>query len=732
MKITPFYRALNSTALRMFLCTIAAFSACRAHAQWVPFDSLPGAQRVSAIESPGGAAGRVSDVRWDIPGERVWFQYAGKWKSLALSGDAKLTVPEGTEPPAAAARPQTYRAPKGGRAKQATRVPSPNGAWNAVFQDFNVLLEPEGEPANRVAIHATDNGTNKHWFGSADWVYGEELDQNSAMWWSPDSKLIAYYDFDESPVKDYVLLGGLTTTRTRALSSGYPKPGDQNPIAKLEIYNLATGKRTPIDVGSDPEQYVYGVEWTPKCDALLWFRCNRRQDTLQLMATDPVTGASRTLITEKQSTWQKNSPALQFLADGSRFLWESESNGFANWELWDLNKGKLLRLTDDLWVSEAIVNIDEASGWMYYSARSSKTGINSQLHRVQLDGSRRERLTTDDLHYSSFLVAPDNAHLVATKQFVDVPPSASLYTMDGKEVAQLTKPAADPYGKKGMPKPEFLRVTAADGKTELYGILYKPKDFDPSRSYPLVVDAYGGPLIATVSPRFGSYEPQTELGVLIAKVDNRGTPGRGKAFEDATYMKLGGADVDDQAQLVKELSKRPYVDSKRVAIMGHSYGGYMALMAVLRYPQIFQVAVAGAPPTDWRQYDTIYTERAMRTPQENAEGYDAGSAVKLATGLKGRVLLLHGMVDDNVHPSNTFAIAQVWQASNIPFEMMLFPNADHGIGSPAYESAKWSFILRNFGMWSQAPLGAPVAGTQPTAAITAPDAGNAAKPMKPE
>jgi dipeptidyl-peptidase-4 len=731
MTISSFHRALKSAALLVLMCTIAVISATPVSAQWTPFARLPGAERVSAVESPAGSAGRVSDVRWDIANGRVWFQYAGKWKSLELSGAAPRAVTEGGDPPAAIARAQAYRAPKGGRAKQATRVPSPDGAWTAEYKDFNVILQPEGAPTDRAVIHATTAGTEKHWFGSADWVYGEELDQNSAMWWSPNSKLLAYYDFDESPVKDYVLLGGLTSTRTRAMAAGYPKPGDQNPIAKLEIYNLETSARTPIDVGSDREQYVYGVEWSPKGDTLLWFRSNRRQDTLELMATDPATGVSRVVITEKQATWQKNSPTLQFLADGSRFIWESESNGFSNWELWDLSKGKLLRLTDDPWVSESIVTIDEPSGWMYYSARSSKTAINSQLHRVQLDGSRRERLTNEDLHYSSFLVAPDNSHFVATKQFVDVAPSAALYAMNGEQVAALTKPAADPYGKSGVPKPEFLRITAADGETELYGLLYKPSDFDPARSYPLVIDAYGGPLISTIAPRFGSYEAQTEFGVLVAKLDNRGTPGRGKKFEGATYMKLGGADVDDQAQLVKELSKRSYVDSKRVAIMGHSYGGYMALMAVLRYPLLFQVAVAGAPPTDWRQYDTIYTERSMRTPQENPEGYDAGSAVKLAAGLKGRVLLLHGMVDDNVHPSNTFAIAQVWQQASIPFEMMLFPNSDHGIGSPAYESTKWSFILRNFGMWSQAPLGVDAAASGPAAAATVPDAGHTAKPMKP-
>jgi dipeptidyl-peptidase-4 len=672
-------RPMHAWQAAALAIALSAPAARPASAQWAPLDRLPGSEQVKGIKAPASGAGRVSEVRWDMEARKAWFQYAGGWKWVSLDGGE---VQEGGEPPAAVPAEKGYRAPRGGRAKQATEVPSPDGAWTAVFKDCNVVLRPkEGEP-----VAVTTEGAGKRWFGSADWVYGEELDQNTAMWWSPDSKRIAYYDFDETPVKDYYLLAGLSGLRTRPVSGGYPKPGDPNPVAKLEVYDLASGK-------------------SPKGDALLWFRAPRRQDTVELMVTDPATGASRALITERQESWQENSPTIRFLEDGSRFLWESESNGHSNWELWDLAKGRLARLTDDPWVAESIVEVDERAGWVYYMARSSPTAICSQLHRVRLDGSARERLTPGDLHHSAVHVAPDHSCFVSTCEFVDVAPSAALRSMDGRDLATLTKPVPDSLAKQGLEKPEFIRCLAADGKTELYGILWKPPGFDPSKRYPLVVDAYGGPLIATVSPRFAGVDPDVGRGVLVARVDNRGTPGRGKAFEAATYLKLGGPDVDDQAAFVAELAKRPYVDGDRVAICGHSYGGYMALLAALRHPETFHVAVAGAPPTDWRQYDTIYTERVMRTPQENEAGYDAGSAIKLAGTLKGRVLLLHGMMDDNVHVANTFALADAWQSGNIPFEMQLFPKADHGIGSPAYESAKWSFILRNFGMWSEPPVG---------------------------
>jgi dipeptidyl-peptidase-4 len=690
-------------ALAAFACLLAA--PARALAQWAPYAKLPGAERVLEAEGPKADAGRVGEVRWDPDGKRLWYRYAGNWRAVSLADGAM----DPGEPPPAPAEPKEYRAPRGGRAQQATRVPSPDGAWTAVHADANVRLEPEGggEP-----VAVTAEGAGKRWFGSADWVYGEELDQVTAMWWSPDSRMLAYYDFDGSPVKDYALLKGLAGLRTTPVVSGYPKPGEPNPVARLEVYDLAAKRRVKVDVGEGREQYVYGVQWSPKGDALLWFRAPRRQDRVELMVTDPATGASRALVTETQETWQENSPTVRFLSDGRRFLWESESNGFSNLELWDLQAGKVARLTDDPWPVEEIVQVDEAGGWVYYMARSGKVAICSQLHRARLDGSARERLTRSELHHSAVRIAPAGTHFTATAEFVDVPPSTALHAMDGSVVAQLAKPAPDPYGKAGLLPPEFLTITAADGRTTLYGLLYKPSGFDPAKRYPLVVETYGGPLVASVSPRFGSTEPATEHGVLVAKVDNRGTPGRGKAFEGATYLKLGGPDVDDQAQLVRELAKRPYVDAARTAIYGHSYGGYMSLLCVLRHPDVFGCAVAGAPPTDWRQYDTIYTERAMRTPGENPEGYDAGSAVKLAGKLKGRVLLLHGMMDDNVHPSNTFALAEAWQKASIPFEMQLFANAAHGIGSPAYRAAQWSFILRNFGMWQEPPLGGGAPGSR--------------------
>lgn len=725
------------------------------HAQWVPYDQLPGAERVREVEAAmrgGTGAGRVGTVRWDVPKGTVWFEYAGRWRSVPMAGGA----PEpGGEPPAAPVEPEDkeYREPKGARGTQAAAVPSPNGEWIAVCRDSNVVLEPAGggakarseaeaaaeaaSPAGspdkdappaevrRTAIRVTTEGAGKFKFGAADWVYAEELDQNTAMWWAPDSTRLAYYAFDERPVKDYVLLGGLTETRTKPLVAGYPKPGDDNGIARLEIYDLSSRRRIPVDVGPDATQYVYGARWTPRGDGLLFLRTNRRQDTLELVFANPATGETRVVVRETQPTWQDNSPEFRFLKDGRRFIWETEANGFSNYQLWSLDSGKIADLTRAPFVADGIVLVDEDAGWLYYTARSSKTRINSQLHRVRLDGTDGARLTREDMHWSGFQIAPDHSAFVATKEFVDTPPQTGLYGMDGAERAVLAKGATDFYTKRGLTPPEFLRIPAADGGEELYGVLYRPSKYDATRAYPLVVDTYGGPGVGTMSGRFQAGDAETEFGVLMAKVDNRGTPGRGKAFESATYLALGGKDVDDQAQLVRTLIARGLVEPGRVGITGHSYGGYMTLMCLLRYPDLFQVGVAGAPPADWRQYDTIYTERYMRTPAENPEGYDRGSAVRLARSLKGKVLLLHGMVDDNVHPANSFAVAAEWQRANLPFEMMLFPSSAHGIFSPAYKSYRWSFLLRGLGVWkpdaaavpaAQAPTEAPPPARAPASA----------------
>ncbi len=686
---------------------VAALSlavAAPAIAQWVPFEQLPRADRVRSIGARMTGldrGGRVRDVRWDLAKGEVLVRVADGWKAFPLKGGEPRAIEGEPSIASESERRRDRRPPAPSRGRQQASAASPDGAFEARYRDGNLYLKPT--TGDEKAI--TTDGDGKLKYGSASWVYGEELDQTTAMWWSPDSKKLAFYKFDDRNVKDFVLLKGWTKLHNVVMTEAYPKPGQPNPIAGLMVLDVASGALTTVDVGSDTNQYIYEVEWTPDSSGLLYRRTNRHQDTLDVVVADPKSGATRIVLTEKQDTWQENSPDFEFLKDGKRFLWETERHGFSQYELRSLDGSAGIPLTEPDSVAESIVRIDEEHGYLWYIARSSATRINGQLHRAKLDGSGSVRLTPDDLHWSSFRIAPDGSAFIATKEFVDTPPVSELFRIDGTKavkVATLSSGDADPWAKAGVPKPEFLRIKAADGETELYGVLWKPSDFDPAKKYPLVVATYGGPFFATISPRVQGPRAECEFGVIVASIDNRGTPGRGKKFEAANYLSLGEEDCDDQAALVKQLRERPYIDGSRVAITGHSYGGFMTINALLRYPDLFKVGVAGAPPTDWRNYDTIYTERYMRTPEENADGYDRFSCVKQATKLKGKLMVLHGMVDDNVHPNNTFQFAQELQSNNIPFSMMMFPTSGHGIGSPAEESVKWSFILEQFGMLKMA------------------------------
>jgi dipeptidyl-peptidase-4 len=468
-----------------------------------------------------------------------------------------------------------------------------------------------------------------------------------------------------------------------------------------------TGRIATIDVGDDPEQYVYGVRFAPGDAGLLFLRTNRRQDRLQLILADPATGRSRVVVEEVQPTFQENRPLMRLLADGDRFLWGTEREGFRNLELRRLSDpSHVVRLTRHAFPVEEVVRVDEAAGVVWYTAFSAERPMLAQLHRVGLDGADDACFTVPDRHWSRFDFSPDGTRLIARGESPVDPPVTVLITLDGApgEIAALAETPAGAIEATGVPRSELFSCMAADGRTPIWGILHFPPGFDPARRYPLVVDVYGGPHSQAVTGRFDPGPGERGFGVIVAKVDNRGTRGRGKAFESATYLQLGGPDVDDQAAAVRALVERPYIDRHRVGIHGHSYGGTMAATCAIRHPDLFHVAVAGAPVTDWRNYDTIYTERWMRTPSENPEGYTAANLSASAKDLRASLLLMHGMVDDNVHPSNTFQLAKALQDADVPFEMLIFPASDHGIASPAYRSAKWSFLMQQLG-----PVETPVA-----------------------
>ncbi len=664
------------------------------------FEQLPAYglyQQANRIRADWSSVGRVSQLQWDTDKQLVMFSHDGKrWQLNLTDGSvaeaAKPDEESAPRTPNRGGRGRGGRAPVA-RATQRAIEPSPDGKWKAVYRDFNLYLESTAEGAEPIAL--TTNGTEFKRFGTGCWVYGEELNQNDAMWWSPDSRYLAYYEMDESELRNYYLTLSNTSQYTELSTVRYPKAGDPNPVVGLWIYDLETKQSRRLNIPGDPTQYLYDIQYSPNGDLLLVHRTNRHQDDMDWLACSVNTDEVRVVVNEKQSTWQNNSPYVSFLSDGERFIWETEKFGWKQFELRHLD-GRLLNLLTPTaeYPCERIERIDESAGWVYYSAYSDSNPYNLQLHRVKLDGTAAQRLTTSPLNHSNFEISPDHKWVATVREQFDVPPMSVVYACEGNQEFVLLDGSQRSRTDLGNAVPELFSFPSTDGQVTLWGTLQKPTHFDPTKSYPLLIDVYGGPESRAFTNRYSPINPICELGFIVAKIGNRGTVGRGKAFESATYRELGKLDLDDQAAGVMFLGQRPEIDRTRVGIFGHSYGGYMSALAMLRYPEVFHVAVSGAPVTDWKNYDTIYTERYMRTPQENAEGYEIGSCMKYAKQLRGHLLIVHGLVDDNVHPSNTWQLAQALHAANRRFDMMIYSEFAHGIGS-TYNSMRWEYFYEH-------------------------------------
>ena len=336
----------------------------------------------------------------------------------------------------------------------------------------------------------------------------------------------------------------------------------------------------------------------------------------------------------------------------------------------------LATLTNHSFETANIVTIDEDAGLLYYMARDGDNHMKLQLHRVGLDGKGDKRLT-DAAFNHAVNIGPGGKYFIDVAQTHDIPPATRLMDADGKLVVELAKSDTSKFDQLGLKRVELIKYKAADGVTELHGLLHFPSNFDPTKKYPLLVSVYAGPSTNGARETFTLPNALTEYGFLYATLDSRSAAGRGKRFLDAIYLKLGVPDIDDQAAGVKALGQRSYVDKNRVGIFGTSYGGYASALAILRYPDVFQAASASSPPTSWYHYDTIYTERYMWIPQENKEGYEAGNAMNFADKLKGRLMIYYGTADNNVHPNNSMQLIQALQRAGKSFEVQVGPDQGH-------------------------------------------------------
>ena len=517
--------------------------------------------------------------------------------------------------------------------------------------------------------------------GELDWVYPEELEIGTAFWWSPDSQRIAYLQLDTHNEFIYPQ-AALTGLRAVAEPQRYPQAGTPNADARLGVVtidNSAAPRTVWMDVGETRGFLLARVDWLPDGSRVAVQRMNRVQDRLDLLFADPSTGVSRMVLREADKYWVNFHDHLRFLLTAPEFLWSSERDGHRHLYRYSLDGKQLARLTAGDWDVTAVAAIDEASRQVYFVSTEASP-LESQLYRVGFDGAGRARVSEGGGTHA-ISMSPASDFYLDRFSSTTTPPETTLHANDGKQLSVFR-----PADRKIMEEWELLpaenvEVRAADG-TLFYGRVVKPANFKPGVKYPAVVMVYGGPHAQTVRNQWYGAQWEQVLaarGFVVWMMDNRGSSGRGHVFETPIYRRLGKTELSDQLLGVEHLISLGFVDPKRIGIYGWSYGGYMTLYSLLNAPDVFRAGIAGAPVTNWRNYDTIYAERYLGLPADNPGGYKDSSAITYASNLKAKLLLVHNVEDDNVLFQNTMQMVDALERAGKPFEMMLYPQKSHGV-----------------------------------------------------
>ena len=549
---------------------------------------------------------------------------------------------------------------------------SPDGTQVAFVRDGELWVLPVsgGEP-RKLTSGAEPALTN----GLAEFIAQEELDRDRGFWWSPDGTRIAFIRADSRHIPDYAIVHqGKDEVDTEP--HRYPFAGQPNAYLDLAVVEFASGATTWMDLGPDRDIYIARVGWRPD-GALTAQVLSRDQRTLRLDAFDAA-GAPTTLIREHREPWINLYGDTRFLADGS-IAWLSEESGFCHLYLHAPDGRRIRQLTGGDWVVTSLVGVDEDQR-LAFVVGTKDSVLERHLYAVPLDGGEVVRLTSERGWHGAVL-SPKNDRFIDSWSSLDHGPRVAVRDATGAQVAELFANVGAEASTLGLQPPEFTSLPAADG-TLLHGAIYRPPVLEPGRRYPLVVSVYGGPHVQRVADDWmltvdlrAQYLAQQ--GYVVLKLDNRGSLNRGLAFEAAIADRMGTVEVDDQVAGVRHMAGLPYVDASRVGIYGWSYGGYMTCMAMMRAPDVFKVGVSGAPVTDWDGYDTGYTERYMGTPQSNPEGYHDSSVLTHAAKLQGRLLLVHGMVDENVHFRHTARLIVALTAADKDYDLLVFPEERH-------------------------------------------------------
>lgn len=566
--------------------------------------------------------------------------------------------------------------------KQSFASFSPDGRKVAFVRANNLFVKELDGDLKEIQI-TSDGSLNRIINGQSDWVYEEEFAFAKAFFWSPDGQNIAYYKFDESLVREYsmTVFDKLYPTEYKYK---YPKAGEKNSVVSIHVYNLPGQTTVKVDIGQETDQYIPRLRWTTQSSSLCVLRMNRHQNKLDYLLADALSGKSKVILTETDKYYiDIEKEQLTFLKNGKQFINVSERDGFNHIYLYDLNGKVLKQITKGSWEVTELYGIDENTQTVFFQS-AEYSPSQRDIFSIKLNGSGKRRLNKKaGTNHATF--SADFSYFILNHSTANQPAYITLNDRSGNMVRVLEDNAALSarlVNYKIAPT-EFFDFNTSEG-ISLNGWMIKPADFNAQKKYPVLMFVYGGPGSQSVADAWGGtrnkwYNMLAQQGYIVVCVDNRGTGFRGSEFKKVTYKNLGKYETADQIEAAKWLASQSYVDPGRIGIFGWSYGGYMSSLCITKGADVFKMAIAVAPVTNWRFYDTIYTERYLQTPQENPDGYDDNSPVNFAHLLKGKFLLVHGTGDDNVHFQNSVVLSEALIQVNKPFEQAYYPDKNHGI-----------------------------------------------------
>jgi dipeptidyl-peptidase 4 len=589
---------------------------------------------------------------------------------------------------------------------------SPRGTYVSYVRDQDLWVY---DLAREQETPITDDGDGLITWATAEFIAQEEMKRFTGYWWSPDERFIALTRVDESPV-DVIPRLDITGGGASVIEQRYPRAGRPNAVVELYVRDLQSGARVKVDLGDNTDIYLARVNWSHDGRTLYVQRQSRDQKRLDLLSVDPTTGRSRVILTQLGDAWVELTDDFKPLENGN-FIWSSEESGWRHLYLYNRD-GRLIRpITRGPWPVKTLDGVNEQTGEVFFTA-SMRDGrdypIEQQLFRASLNRTVTPVAITPAGGWWNANVNRTGTAYVATYGDPVTPPNVALYAMDGTRVRWIEENRLDeshpfwPYRSR-LRVPEYGTLQS-HGET-LYWRMQTPPDFDPTKQYPVLMQVYGGPSGGGVNRFWQSSTNQilTDAGYIVFRLDNRGEGDRSVRFKTALYRRMGQPEIEDQIVAADYLRSLPYVDDSRIAMSGWSYGGFMSLMALTEPRMGLAAALAGAPPTEWSLYDTHYTERYMSTPEDNEDGYAASDAIPRLDNLTGRLLLMHGMADDNVIFENTTRVLDALQAKSIPFESMLYPGQRHGIRGNERGLHLWrtqfDFLERTIGSRSPAAQG---------------------------